>query len=113
MPSLCLLWIAALAIPIAVPIGGEVGDVAVRDEQGSSWRLADWQTGRVLVVAFVGAECPLAELYAERLAGLADEYEPRGVAFLGLAPNRRDSAAAVDRFARAHQIPFPILEDQR
>src|SRR4051812_21887998 len=98
MPSLCLAWFAALAMPLAVPIGGEAGDVALRDESGSSRHLAEWQAGRVLVVAFLGVECPLAELYAERLAGLAGSYEPRGIAFVGLAPNRRDSADAVDRF---------------
>src|SRR3954462_7757493 len=102
MPSLCLAWIAALAIPPAAPIGGEVGDVALRDERGSVRRLADWQDGRILVVAFVGVECPLSELYAGRLAELAGTFGPRGVAFVGLAPNRRDSADAVGRFARVH-----------
>jgi hypothetical protein len=116
LPSFCLAWTgtAALAIerpPTAVlPIGGDAGAVAVCEKPGTSVPLADWETGRFLVVAFVGTECPLAELYAGRLAELAAAYGPRNVAFLGLAPNRRDSALALGRFAAAHQIGFPILE---
>ena len=114
MPSLFLVWIAALAMPPApaVPIGGEVGDVVLRDERGVLLPLADWQRGRLLVVAFVGTECPLAELYAERLSELAAGYGPRGVAFVALASNRRESAEAISRFAEVHRIPFPILADR-
>jgi peroxiredoxin len=123
MQELCLAWATLLSVvgqiptptappPAAVPIGSEVGDVALPDGRGSSCRLADWQAGRVRVIAFVGVECPLAELYAGRLAELAAAFGPRGVAFVGLAPNRRDSAAAVDGYARAHGISFPIHEDR-
>jgi peroxiredoxin len=116
MPSLCLPWIAALAQalapPAAAPIGGGVGDLALRDQRGTLRRLDGWDKGRILVVAFVGVECPLSELYAGALAGLADEYGPRGVSFLGLAPNRRDAPDALDRFARSHRIPFPVVADR-
>jgi hypothetical protein len=117
LPSFCLAWIgmAVLAIerpPTAVvPIGGDAGTVVVCEKPGASVPLADWEKGRFLVIVFVGAECPLAELYAGPLAELAAAYGPRNVAFLGLASNRRDTALALGRFAAAHQIGFPILED--
>ena len=34
-----------------------------------------------LPLVFFGTECPLAKLYAPRLAELAAKYEPRGVGF--------------------------------
>ena len=93
------------------PIGTTVADCELRDGRGTVRRLGEWADGRLLVVAFVGAECPVAELYAGRLAGLHAEFGPRGVAFLGIAPNRRDTPAALERFARAHGLRFPIVPD--
>jgi hypothetical protein len=101
MPSLYLAWIAALAMAPApaVPIGREVGDLALGD-------------GRLLVVAFVATECPLAELYAGRLAELAAGFGPKGVTFVAVASNRRETDETLGRFAAAHGISFPILPDR-
>ena len=106
-----LAW--ALALASVVPIGGHVGDLVSTDEPAPKRRPADAGVRvRVRVVAFVGAECPLSELYAGRLAELADRFEPEGVAFVGMAPNARDSADTLGRFARAHGIGFPIVVDR-
>jgi peroxiredoxin len=110
---------AAMAAPPApmptsaavIAIGGDASDVVVVDERGNARRLADWEPGRVLVVAFVSDECPLAELYAERLAELAGRFGPRGVGFVGLAPSRRDSTETIAGFAAAHHLEFPVVAD--
>jgi hypothetical protein len=100
LPSVCLAWIGAAALTLPTPSSSPMPAPP-----------GGWPEGRLLVVAFVGAECPLAELYAGRLAEMAAAFGPRGVGFVGLAPNRRDSAAAIARFAEAHHIPFPIHAD--
>ena len=64
------------------------------------------------MVAFVATECPLAELYAGRLAELAAGFGPKGVAFVAVASNRRETDETLGRFAAAHGIPFPILADR-
>src|SRR5262249_40606933 len=66
---------------------------------------------KLIVVAFLGADCPLANRYASRLAELAREYRTRGVAFLGVDSNQQDSLAQLARLAKAHQIEFPLLKD--
>jgi peroxiredoxin len=114
MQSLWLAWIAAVAVSPApaASIGAEVGDLALGTERRVARTLADWRDSRLLVVAFVGTECPLAELYAGLLAELAADYGPKGVGFVGLASSERDSAEAIERFARAHRLPFPVLADR-
>jgi hypothetical protein len=114
MSSLCLVWITFLAMTPApaAPIGGEVGDLSVKDEQGTLCPLAGGGDGRPLVVAFIGTECPLAELYAGRLAELAAGFGPRGVLFVALASNRRETDESIGRFMEAHRIPFPVLADR-
>jgi peroxiredoxin len=95
----------------APPIGTPAADFELTDDRGDVHRLSDWRGSRLVALVFMGAECPVAELYAARLAGLAGEYEPRGVAFIGIAPNRRDTPTALARFAAKHGLRFPMLRD--
>ena len=109
----CLSWLLlslSLNAPPA-PAGRPVGDFQARDYRGAERRLSDWKDRRLVVVVFLGVDCPLARLYGPRLAALAKEYEPRGVAFVGVDANDGDAPTAIGRYARQHAIPFPILKD--
>ena len=92
-------------------IGQQVEDFRLRDPLGQSHALNDLQDKPVVVLVFLGTECPLAKLYGPRLAKLAEEYEPRGAAFLGINSNRQDSNSEITAYARRHGIGFPILKD--
>jgi peroxiredoxin len=85
-------------------------DFRLRDFRGREHALSDY-AGRPVVVAFVGCQCPLGQLYAPRLVELAREFERRGVVFLGIAANAQDSLTDVATFARRHKVAFPILLD--
>jgi len=63
------------------------------------------------VVCFLGAECPLARLYAPKLAKLAAEYESQGVQFIGVSSNQHDSLDDMRRYAETYRLPFPIVKD--
>ena len=65
------------------------------------------------MLAFLGTECPLASLYAPRLAELARAYEKKGVAFFGVDANPQDAPSALARFAKELDLPFPLLEGRR
>jgi peroxiredoxin len=88
-----------------------ISDFSLPDFRGQEHRLAELQDKQLVVVAFLGTECPLAKLYGPRLAKLAEEYEPRGVAFLGVNPNQQDSLSEIAAYARQHKIEFPLLKD--
>jgi hypothetical protein len=45
------------------------------------------------------------------LVELAEEYGPRGVAFVGIDANQQDSLAEIAHYARTHGIDFPLLKD--
>lgn len=92
-------------------VGQPVAEFRLRDGQGRETALADLGDKTLVVVAFLGTECPLAKLYAPRLAALADEYGPRGVAFLAIDSNQQDSATELAAFARVHGLGFPVLRD--
>src|ERR1022692_3679791 len=94
--------------PEPTPIGRAIDDFLLYDVLGRPHALAEWSDRKLIVVAFLGAECPLSKLYGPRLDELAAEFGPRGVAFVGVDANVQDSLSAVAAFTRRHAISFPI-----
>ena len=106
--------VAEAAAPPAqepTPVGRKIDDFTVHDVFGTPHALAEWADSRIIVVAFLGTECPLSKLYGPRLDELAREFGPRGVAFIGVNPNAQDSLADVAAFVRIQKIAFPIFKD--
>jgi peroxiredoxin len=81
------------------------------DFRGRTWTLEDFQEDKILVVAFMGTECPLAQHYAIRLQELADKYRSRGVAVVAVMSNRQDSLEEIASYAQRQKIEFPVLKD--
>ncbi|MCE9532755.1 MAG: redoxin domain-containing protein [Planctomycetes bacterium] len=99
------------AEPSPSPIGTKIDAFALQDYRGKEHALKDFKDARLVVVAFVGTECPLAKLYGPKLGKLAMEYEGKGVVFLGIDSNAQDAVTAIAAYARIHEIGFPILKD--
>ncbi|MBX9789688.1 MAG: redoxin domain-containing protein [Pirellulales bacterium] len=95
----------------AVAAPRKIEDFRLPDFRGHEHALADAATSRLIVVAFLGVECPLAKLYAPRLQALDEEYHPRGVAFLAIDSNQQDSLTELAAFARTHGLTMPVLKD--
>lgn len=93
------------------PIGRKVTPFELRDYRGRSHRLADFADKRILVIAFLGTECPLTRLYGPRFEQLRQAYAARDVGFLALNSNSQDSITEIAAYARNHKLQFPILKD--
>ncbi len=65
----------------------------------------------IVVLAFLGTECPLAKLYGPRLNDIQQEFADRGVAIIGISSNKQDSLTELTAFVNRHQISYPILKD--
>ncbi|MBY0232651.1 MAG: redoxin domain-containing protein, partial [Gemmataceae bacterium] len=92
--------IALLLLLGAGPPSPSVG-FSLRDPAGRVRRL----DSRVTVVVFAAVDCPLARLYAPRLAELSKRVP------LVLIGSARDSSTDLARFAAEHRLPFPVLRD--
>jgi peroxiredoxin len=86
-------------------------DFRLQDFRGAWHALEDAREKKAVVLAFVGTECPLADLYAPRLAKLSEAYEPKGVVFFGIDANQQDAPSALAQFAKKHDLKFPLLKD--
>jgi len=92
-------------------IGSKIDDFALKNQFGKEYSLDEMKDRDVVVVVFLGAECPLAKLYGPRLADLAAKLADKGVAFVGIDSNQQDSLPEIAAYAARHKIEFPILKD--
>lgn len=93
------------------PVGGKVDSFKLHDFRGAEIDSSDLTKNGLLVVAFLGTECPLAKLYGPRLAELAAKYEPKKVAFVAIDSNQQDTLAEMVQYARDSKIEFSFLKD--
>ncbi|MBX7166882.1 MAG: redoxin domain-containing protein [Pirellulales bacterium] len=93
-------------------VGTTVADFQLPTSSGETWSLADASEASLLVIAFMGTECPLAQLYAPRLEALARQYESRGVRLVAVDANAQDSLEEIKAFAEQFNLTFPVLKDE-
>jgi peroxiredoxin len=97
----------------APALGARVDDFVAEDFLGKSHVLSEFGHGKIVVLAFLGVDCPLAKLYTPRLSQLARKYQTRAIVFVGVDSNRQDGVTSIAAFARQNEVPFPVLKDLR
>ncbi len=92
-------------------VGMKVDNFTLKDYRGKEHSLSDYQSSKLVVVAYLGTQCPLAKLYGARLSQLDKKYQSQNVKFLGVISNQQDSITEIASYARIHKVKFPILKD--
>lgn len=92
-------------------IGFKTRSFKLRDHRGNPVSLSKMADKKLVVVAFLGTECPLAKLYAPRLTALQKEYESRGVGFIAIDSNAQDDRTELAAFVKEHAVTFPFVRD--
>lgn len=103
---------ATSQLPVNRGVGQRLGNFTLKDV--TSHRpvsLHGFAGKRAVVLVFLGADCPLANLYAPRLVEFDREYRPKGVAFVGINSNARESEAQAAEQVRKLGIEFPVVKD--
>lgn len=101
---LCGLAPAAFASDVVEPF-------ELKNHRGAAWDLNDVPEDNLVVIAFMGTECPLAKLYGPRLNELQEEFGGRGVTFVSINSNTQDSLTDITNYIAKHQIKYPVLKD--
>jgi peroxiredoxin len=108
---LTLCWAAICHVELASAIGERIADFTLNDYLGTAHSLSDWSDKKVVVITFLGTECPLANHYGQRLQEMAVRLADQGVQFVGIDSNRQDALEKIAHYAQAHNISFPLLKD--
>ncbi|MEZ6115050.1 MAG: redoxin domain-containing protein [Pirellulaceae bacterium] len=103
------LWAESTATPNWV--GKAVDSFSLKDTYGKQHALSDYADKDVVVLLFLGTECPLVKLYSNRLNQLAEEYADKSVALIGVNANSQDSITEMQAFINRHKLTFPWLKD--
>jgi thiol-disulfide isomerase/thioredoxin len=98
--------------PPALAIGEKLRPgPSLRDVRGNRRSLDQFKNYRAFVLAFVGADCPLSNLYLPRLIELEKRYGPQQVKFLALYANENETLDKIAAHGDDRDVPFLLLKD--
>jgi peroxiredoxin len=83
----------------------------LEDLDGTKHSLAETKGANAVVFAWTAAGCPVAMVYAPRLAGLAKDFAGSGVRFFGVSSDAEAPVGELRSLAKKSGIEFPILRD--
>ncbi len=92
-------------------IGQSISAFTLDNCYGKPVSLNDFDDNKIVVVAFLGTECPLAKLYGPRLNDIQTKYQSKGVALIGVNSNTQDSLTELAAYAHRFDVNFPLLKD--
>ncbi|HEY7310682.1 MAG TPA: redoxin family protein [Gemmataceae bacterium] len=96
----------------AIAVGAKAPDRgSLRDLRGNRRALYSFKDNRALVLVFLGADCPISNLYVPRLLELEKKYRGKDVQFLAIYANEREDLDRVALHTYDRDVPFPVLKD--
>ena len=100
-----------------LPLGTEAPDFTLPDAEGNLVSLSDFDDARALVVVFMCNHCPFVKHVIDGFVKLVKEYQPRGVAAVGINANDvnefpEDRPEKMIQFAQEKGFTFPYLYDE-
>lgn len=102
---------------IMLPLGTSAPSFALSNIDGRLVSLADFDDHHAMLVVFMCNHCPFVQHVAPELARLARDYQPRGVAVIGINSNDTetypdDSPENMAQEAQRQGYTFPYLFDE-
>src|SRR5215470_1019267 len=98
-------------VPAPPAIGATVDEFTLPDVNGQEHALKSLKGKNGTVLIFIAVQCPVSNAYNERMEKLAEDYQAKGIAVVGINSNVAEDAAAVKAHAAEHKLSFPILKD--
>lgn len=101
----------ATAADAAKAATSPISEFTLNDQAGAKRSLSEWKGKPVVVVVFLGTECPLAKLYGQKLGEMEQQFAERGVQFVGVNPNQQDTLQELAGYGVKFGVKFPLLKD--
>jgi peroxiredoxin len=100
-----------------LPLGTKAPEFRLPDTNGKMVSLQDFSRAPALLVVFICNHCPYVKHIRSGLAQLARDYQPRGLAMVGISSNDvanypADSPAKMAEEAKTAGYIFPYLYDE-
>lgn len=101
-----------------IPLGFKALAFSLPDTiSGKIKSLDELKSDKATVIIFICNHCPFVVHVIDELVKLANDYIPKGVAFIAISSNDvgkypQDGPEKMKEFAAAHHFPFPYLYDE-
>ncbi|MDT8394206.1 MAG: thioredoxin family protein [Bacteroidales bacterium] len=101
-----------------IPLGFKAPDFTLPDTvSGKQRSLQEMASEKGTVIMFICNHCPYVKHVIEGIVRLAEDYIPKGIAFIAISSNDvenypDDSPEKMNSFAKKHNFPFPYLYDE-
>ncbi|MCX6170028.1 MAG: thioredoxin family protein [Ignavibacteriales bacterium] len=83
----------------------------LKDYNGKEYQLSDFKNSKATVVMFIATQCPVSNAYNPRMAKLYADYKDKGVTFIGVNSNEKESVEEIKEHAKSNKLDFLILKD--
>lgn len=83
------------------------------DYKGKEHSLSDYKNSKAIVLIFVATECPVSNVYNERMEKIYRDYKDKGVQLLGINSNKSESVSDIRNHAIKNNLTFTILKDDK
>jgi hypothetical protein len=81
------------------------------DVHGKAYRLGERAGTKVIVLVFLGPECPVSQRYVPELNRLASGQATNGVEFCGVISGKSITRSNAAFFVKEYAIQYPVLFD--
>jgi peroxiredoxin len=98
-------------VPAPPAIGATIDDFSLPDVNGQEHALKSLKGKNGTVLIFIAVQCPVSNAYNDRMEKLAQDYQAKGIAVIGINANSSEDAAAVKAHATEKHLTFTILKD--
>lgn len=94
-----------------VKVGTTLENFSLPDVDGKTQSLEDLKGKNGTVIIFLSAQCPVVKGYNTRISKIAEDYQAKGINFVGINSNATESLDWVKSNA-AENYKFPVLIDK-
>ncbi len=114
---LSFCWLAMPASVDAKRVKLQIGEAAptwtkIKGTDDKLHDLSDLKKAQLVVVVFMGTECPVAQHYESVLTSMAKKLKSSGVEFVAVYSNKDESLAALKEHVREKEIGLVCLHDE-
>ena len=107
-----LLCVACLLLLVgtAWAVGEKAADFTLKDLEGKSYRLADYQ-GKVVVLSFWMTWCTPCKMEMPHLKTLYEKYRDQGLEIWSITADNPSDIVRVKAIVRRYELTNPVLHD--
>ena len=102
-----------------LPLGTTAPPFALPDTNGNTVSLEQFADSKAVLIIFMCNHCPYVKHVADQLKSLADDYQPQGLAVIGINSNDAENypddspeAMAQEKAQRGYTFPYLFDADQ-